>query len=113
MLQDKTKSDTVKCPVSGSTLPSTMAGSVSCTLLVTTLLSFMLVGYKACGICVKKMGEIVTVGLFPKHPRGCSMYACVVQKRKARRGCTEIVRWVEQSGRGKVCLRETERRQTK
>lgn len=59
MLQDKTKCDTVKCPVSGHALASTLAGSVSWTLFVTILLSFMLVDYKESGICVKKMGEFV------------------------------------------------------
>lgn len=68
VLQDKTKNDTVKWPASGHALASTLAGSVSWTLFVTTLLFFMLVGYKDCGICVKKIGEFVTVGLFPSHP---------------------------------------------
>lgn len=72
MLQGKTKSDTVKCPISGHALASTLAGSVSWTLFVqetlAILLSFMLVDYKESGICVKKMGEFGGVGLFPSHP---------------------------------------------
>lgn len=68
MLQAKTKSDTGKCPVSGHAVASTLARSVSWTFLVTTLLSFMLVGYKDCGVHVKKMEEFVTVGLCPSHP---------------------------------------------
>lgn len=85
VLQDKTKSDTVKCPVSGHALPSTLAGSVSWTLLVTTLLSFMLVGYNNCGICVKKMGEFVMVGLFPNHPEGCSIICMCSSEEKSKK----------------------------
>lgn len=60
MLQDKTKSDTVKCPVSGHALTSTLPRRISWTLshylAITTLLSFMVVGYKDCGICKENGG---------------------------------------------------------